>query len=100
MSGSGGPSRNALTIRNLAYLTGLTLSALTAVLPSDAVPAQYNARPVWQVAGGGETLTVLKVEELPKIGRVVHVRVDKVPVPACQEFVSPPGSITLPFPKR
>jgi hypothetical protein len=33
--------------------------------------------------GDGATITVLKVEDLPKIGRVIHVRADNIPVPGC-----------------
>lgn len=74
----------ASTIGNLAALMAVTLLALVAVAQNNASPVEYKAGQVWQLAGGDELITVLKVEDLHKIGRVVHVRVDRVPVPACQ----------------
>ena len=44
---------------------------------------EYKAGQVWQYVGGEATITVLKVDDPPKFGRVIHVRVDNVPVPAC-----------------
>jgi len=36
----------------------------------------------------GPTVTILEVEDVPKVGKVVHVRIDNVPVSSC-------GSIQL-----
>jgi hypothetical protein len=45
---------------------------------------EYKAGQSWRYASGdGPTITVLKVEDLPRIGRVIHVRVDNISVPAC-----------------
>ena len=45
---------------------------------------EYKAGQSWRYASGnGPIITVLKVEDLPKIGRVIHVRVDDIPVPVC-----------------
>jgi|GEM_PF-3360033 len=43
---------------------------------------EYKPGQVWET-GSGPTVTVLKVEELPKFGKVVHVRVDNVPNGSC-----------------
>jgi hypothetical protein len=48
------------------------------------VPVEYKAGQSWRYAtGDSPTITILKVEDLPKIGRVIHVRVDNIPVPGC-----------------
>ena len=44
---------------------------------------EYKRGQVWQFVGGEATITVLKVDDQSKFGRVIHVRVDNVPVPAC-----------------
>lgn len=75
---------NTVTIRNLIALTVLTLWALATVAQNNGGPIEYKAGQVWQLAGGEEVITVLKVEGLRKVGRVIHVRIDKVPVQACQ----------------
>lgn len=43
---------------------------------------EYKAGQVWKMPFG-PTVTILKVEELPKLGKVVHLRVDKVPDGSC-----------------
>jgi hypothetical protein len=43
---------------------------------------EYEAGQVWK-ATFGPTVSILKVEELPKFGKVVHVRVDNVPNGSC-----------------
>jgi len=40
---------------------------------------QYNTRPDEK----GSTLTILKVESLPKLGLIIHIRVDKVRLGNC-----------------
>lgn len=69
---------NASTRRNLAAFVAPIFFALVPVAQDHAGPAEYKAGQVWQLSGGDETVTLLKVEDLHKIGRVVHVRVDKV----------------------
>lgn len=68
-----------LAVVSWALLAGAQKSTGTNVIV-------YKAGQVWHYVGGDETITVLKVEDLPKIGRVIHVRVDNVPVPACPGF--------------
>ncbi|MFZ0279464.1 MAG: hypothetical protein WA254_13900 [Candidatus Sulfotelmatobacter sp.] len=46
---------------------------------------EYKSGQVWKT-GFGPIVTILKIEELPKVGRVVHVRVDNVPVQNCGGF--------------
>ena len=47
----------------------------------------YKPGQVWQYSGGQEVITVLKVDEVHKFGRVVHVRIDNVPATSCQGIV-------------
>jgi|SRR5271155_4333377 len=82
-------------IRNLGLVVfSLSLSILpTAVAQRDAGPPsgsnsktiEYKSGQVWET-GFGPIVTILKVEELPKVGRVVHVRIDNVPVQNCGGF--------------
>jgi hypothetical protein len=45
-------------------------------------PIEYKAGQVWET--DLHTLaTILKVEDIPKVGPVIHVRVDKIPVQSC-----------------
>jgi hypothetical protein len=65
----------------VAFAAALTAAQGPAVRP---VHVEYKAGQSWRYAtGDGPTITVLKVEDLPKIGRVIHVRVDNIPVPGC-----------------
>ena len=52
---------------------------------SSSKTIEYKPGQVWET-GFGPIVTILKVEELPKAGRVVHVRVDNVPVQNCGGF--------------
>jgi hypothetical protein len=52
---------------------------------SNSKTIEYKPGQVWKT-GFGPIVTVLKVEALPKVGRVVHVRVDNVPVQNCGGF--------------
>jgi hypothetical protein len=53
-------------------------------------PVAYKPGQVWKyhTRPGEEdsTITILKVESLPKIGTVVHVRVENLPAPNCGSF--------------
>ena len=68
----------------------LLLSLLPTASPQEKVGqpndvpkiVEYKAGQVWKTPFG-PTVTILKVEELPKLGKVVHVRVDKVPDGSC-----------------
>jgi hypothetical protein len=59
------------------------VSTASAQAPGGKDKPDYKAGQVWLLVGGG-TITVLKVDEVHRIGRVIHIRVDNVPVPACQ----------------
>jgi hypothetical protein len=52
---------------------------------SNSKTIEYKPGQVWET-GFGPTVTILKVEELPKFGKVVHVRVDNIPVQNCGGF--------------
>jgi hypothetical protein len=82
-------------IRNLILVVfGLSLSIVPAAGAqreasppgdSDSKTIEYKPGQVWET-GFGPMVTILKVEELPKVGRVVHVRIDDVPVQNCGGF--------------
>jgi hypothetical protein len=82
-------------MRNLCLVVfGLFLSIVqTAWSQRDASPPggsnsktiEYKPGQVWET-GFGPIVTILKIEELPKVGRVVHVRIDNVPVRNCGGF--------------
>jgi hypothetical protein len=75
------------SIKSLTVMMTVALaSSLTAAQGAAARPApvEYKAGQSWRYANGnGPIITVLKAEDLPKIGRVIHVRVDNIPVPGC-----------------
>jgi hypothetical protein len=83
------------SIRNLSLVVfGLSLSIVpTAWSQREASPPgdsnsktiEYRPGQVWET-GFGPIVTILKVEELPKVGMVVHVRIDNVPVQNCRGF--------------
>jgi hypothetical protein len=75
---------SASIIRNLVAVAIPILLVLAAGAQNKAAQVEYKSGQVWQLSGGDETVTVLKVDDLPKIGRIVHVRVDKVPAPGCR----------------
>lgn len=74
-----------LTSRNLVAFAVVVLGASLALAQSStgSAPIEYKAGQVWRVTGGDEIITVLKVEDLPKLGHVIHVRVSNIHVPAC-----------------
>ena len=67
----------------LAALTLVPASASAQGSAGQDAQVEYKAGQVWQYVGGEATITVLKVDDLPKFGRVIHVRADNVPVSAC-----------------
>lgn len=54
---------------------------------------QYNTRPNEK----GSTLTILKVESLPKLGLIVHIRVDKIRLRNCTSGPEPDKFEHMPF---
>jgi len=64
----------------VAFASVTTLAQRPEAQPSRV---EYRAGQSWRYAGDGPTITILKVEDLHKIGRVIHVRVDNIPVPGC-----------------
>src|SRR5258708_888931 len=76
--------------RSIRVLTAVVTVTLASCLiaaqsaPPQPVPVEYKTWQSWRNANSnGPIITVLKVEDLPKIGRVIHVRVDDIPVPGC-----------------
>jgi hypothetical protein len=86
------------SIRGLSVVAFGLLLSIVSILPtsaaqqssgrpghSDSKMMEYGPGQVWGT-GFGPTVTILKIEELPKVGRVVHVRIDNIPVPNCGGF--------------
>jgi uridine phosphorylase len=55
-----------------------------AAQPTNSQPQRVEFKPgqVWRTVLGA-TVTILAVEELRKVGKVVHIRVDNIPVGSC-----------------
>jgi hypothetical protein len=76
----------------LSKMAVLSLVLLLASLPkamaqsqqdnSNAKMADYRPGQVW-VTYQGVTVTILALEDVRRVGKVVHVRVDKIPVQSC-----------------
>lgn len=71
------------------FLTGALLLAASLALPAQSQPDGENPRAtnyklgqVWTMKQGS-TVTILAIEDVPKVGRVVHVRVDNIPWQSC-----------------
>lgn len=47
--------------------------------------ADYRPGQVW-ITNQGVTVTILALEDVRRVGRVVHVRVDKIPVQSCGDL--------------
>jgi len=82
-----GVAKNA----NLAFLTVVLVAAsvaLTAQTQSNGVvqkTSAYKLGQVWTMQQG-ITVTILAMENLPKIGRIVHVRVGDIPWGSCGDI--------------
>jgi len=70
---------------NAIFMTGALLLAASLALPAQSQSDGRNPRAtdyklgqVWTMKQG-ITVTILAIEDVPKVGRVVHVRVDKIP---------------------
>ena len=47
--------------------------------------AEYRAGQLW-TTGQGITVTVLAIEDVHRVGKVVHVRIDKIPYQSCGDI--------------
>lgn len=97
-------------LRKTAYLIALLplLGAMDAQdksqpcpSPAAASDSKFHPGQVWQYSTRpdekGSTLTILKVESLPKVGLIVHVRVDKVRLRNCTGGPEPDNFAHMPF---
>jgi hypothetical protein len=54
------------------------------VSTAESKTVEYKPGQVWKTPFGGATVvTILKIENLPKLGKIVHVRIDKLPNIGC-----------------
>jgi hypothetical protein len=74
---------------NVAPLLGALLLAASSGVTAQNQPDGTNAKPmdyklgqVWTM-NGGITATVLAIEDVRKVGRVIHIRVDNIPWQSC-----------------
>ena len=70
------------TLLGAVLVTGGALSVM-AQDQVDKTPS-YKTGQVW-IMDQGITVTILAIEDVHKVGRVVHVRVDKIPLQSCGE---------------
>lgn len=77
---------------NAIFMTGALLLAASLALPAQSQSDGRNPRAtdyklgqVWTMKQG-ITVTILAIEDVPKVGRVVHVRVDKIPGQSCGDI--------------
>jgi hypothetical protein len=69
---------------NFVPLVGVLLLAASVprVTPQNKTAVDYKAGQVWTM-NQGITVTVLAVEDVHRVGKVVHVRVDNIPWQSC-----------------
>ena len=69
--------------------------------PTEATDSKFRPGQVWQYNNRahekGSTLTILKIESLPKIGVTIHIRVDKVRLRNCTGGPEPDNFQHMPF---
>ena len=72
-----------LVVGTILLATGVSgVAAQTKTDSSNLKSVDYRAGQVWTM-NQGITVTVLAVEEIRRVGKVVHVRVDKIPWQSC-----------------
>ncbi len=86
--------------RKLSWVVCIALAGLVAfgrqelaqthtkcAVPQDATDTKYSPGQVWSYktreSEGSSTITILRVETLPKIGRVIHIRIDGINIRNC-----------------
>src|ERR1700722_19848436 len=47
--------------------------------------AEYRAGQLW-ATGQGITVTVLAIEDVHRVGKVIHIRIDKIPYQSCRDI--------------
>ena len=59
----------------------------TAQSQPDSIPkkVEYKSGQVWTISQG-ITVTILAVEDVHRVGKVVHVRIDKIPLQSCGDI--------------
>ena len=78
----GGTIKITATLLGAVLLTGGALCAMA----QDQIDktSRFKSGQVWMM-GQAITVTILAIEDVHKLGRVVHVRVDKIPLQSCGE---------------
>ena len=69
--------------------------------PNEATDPKFRPGQVWQYKTRpherSSTLTILRVESLPKVGTIIHIRVDKVRLRNCTGGPEPDNFQHMPF---
>jgi len=69
--------------------------------PTEVTDAKFRPGQVWQYKTRSHerssTLTILKVESLPNVGTIIHIRVDKVRLRNCTSGPEPDNFQHMPF---
>src|SRR5690349_5348306 len=77
---------------NLALLMGALLIAASSAVTAQSQPnatksksTDYKIGQVW-TTDGGITATILAIEDVRKVGRVIHIRLDNIPWQSCGQI--------------
>jgi len=90
------------TILLLAFVVTLCYGKdKTCTLPEPVSDSKFRPGQIWQYktrSGEGQSfLTILRVESLPKVGTIIHIRVDKVRLRNCTGGPEPDNFQHMPF---
>jgi hypothetical protein len=78
---------NQMTVLGCVLLLASLPRATAQSQPDDSnsKTVEYKSGQVWTI-GQGITVTILAVEDVHRVGKVVHVRIDKTPVQSCGDI--------------
>jgi len=63
------------------------LASILLIVPAaQSKTVEYKRGQVWKTIFGPTVVIILKVEELPKIGKIIHVWTDKLPNVGCESL--------------
>jgi hypothetical protein len=91
LSDATGEWRMTIAASQIAILGCVLLASVPALTAQsqqeDSIPKtnEYKIGQVW-TADRGITVTILAVEDIRKVGKVVHVRIDRIPVQTCGDI--------------
>jgi hypothetical protein len=79
-------ANNMAVLLGVLLLVGVpTAMAQSRTDNSNLNSVEYRAGQLW-TTGQGITITVLAIEDVHRVGKVVHVRIDKIPYQSCGDI--------------